>query len=312
MKELVLAADIGGTNCRTAVFDGRELVRRRQVPTAGHSAASALVAATEGLSLRAACLAVAGPVDQGRARLTNHHWSFDERELSRALGCPVRLVNDFHAAARGVPELGPQGWRALNDVAIEPGPIAVLGPGTGLGQALLLPTPEGDWQALPGEGGHVDFAPNDAEQAALWAWLHERHNGHVSVERVLSGPGLLDLHRFHRARGLTGPQLELPEQVGRGSDEASRAAVRTFVRVLGARAGSVALQVLPAGGVWICGGITPRLPLEGLTLAWLQKGRFEELLRRIPLRLVTDPDLGLLGAAALARRLEAAHGRLHS
>ncbi len=301
MSELVLAADIGGTNCRVAVYDGRGLLLRRSLPSSGRGVIPTLRAICEEHPPRSACLAVAGPVHQGRASLTNQRGRFDERELSQVLGCPVRVVNDFHAAARGVPELPPRGWRALNDASVEPGPLAVLGPGTGLGQALLLPTPDGDWRALPGEGGHVDFAPNDLEQAALWTWLHLRYGGHVSAERVLSGPGLLDLQIFHRERGLEGPELSSPSQVSEAQDPASQAAVRTFVRVLGARAACVALQLLPAGGVWISGGITPRLPLDGLLPAWLDKGRFEPLVRRVPLRLVTDPDLGLLGAAALAR-----------
>jgi len=293
-----LAGDIGGTNCRLALFEGGRVLRREVVPTEGSGIVGPLRAFLGDDVVEAACLAVAGPVVEGHATLTNHRWSFHEDELAEALGCPVRVVNDFHAAARGVLELTDEGWRSLNGSRPARGTAVVLGPGTGLGQALLLE----DGSVVPGEGGHVDFAPNDEEQLRLWRHLAERY-GHVSVERVLSGRGLVDLHAFFRAEGLAGEVPSTPADVSRGEDQASVAARRCFVSVLGAHAGNLALQVLPTGGVWLCGGIPPRLDLQGITEAFAHKGRFSELVERVPLVLVTDPRLGLLGAAALAKAL---------
>lgn len=294
----VLAGDIGGTNCRLALFVGTSVVRQVVVPTEGSGVLGPLRSFLSGERVAAACLAVAGPVVDGHATLTNHRWSFHADELAEALGCPTRVVNDFHAAARGVRTLGPESWTSLNGIEPSSGVSVVLGPGTGLGQALLLE----DGQVLPGEGGHVDFAPANETQLRLWRHLHERH-GHVSVERVLSGRGLVDLHAFFRSEGLEGPVPSLPSDVSMASDAASAAARACFVSVLGARAGDLALELLPAGGVWICGGIPPRLDLHGVVEAFTHKGRFSELVARIPLCLVTEPRLGLLGAAALGAEL---------
>ncbi|HJN75191.1 MAG TPA: glucokinase [Myxococcota bacterium] len=292
---LLLAGDIGGTNCRLALFADGRLLRRQIADTEGAGVLGPLRRFVGDDDISGACLAVAGPVVDGHATLTNHRWSFHADELAEALGCPARVVNDFHAAARGVRALGPDGWRSLNGVDPEPGVAVVLGPGTGLGQALLL----ADDSVVPGEGGHADFAPNSEEQLRLWRHLSERH-GHVSLERVLSGQGLLDLHAFFRNEGLGGPVPSSPTEVSIGDDDAAIAARRCFVEVLGAQAGNLALQFLPAGGVWLCGGIPPRLDLQGVVEAFTHKGRFSERIERVPLCLVTDPRLGLLGAAALA------------
>ncbi|MCP4805384.1 MAG: hypothetical protein GY913_09235 [Proteobacteria bacterium] len=296
-----LVADIGGTNCRLALFEGRTLHSRSIVPTEGDGLLGPLRRFLGTEPPAAACIAVAGPVRDGHAALTNHRWQFHEADLSEALGCPTRLVNDFHAAARGVPELPASGHRGLCGREPGHGVAAVLGPGTGLGQALLAPTDD-DWMVFPGEGGHVEFGPNDDEEVALWSFLAERYT-HVSYERILSGQGFIDLHAFYRHRGLEGPVPAKPSDVTTGPDPASTAAVARFVRILGAQAGNLALSLLPPGGVWICGGIAPRLDLTGLVEGYTHKGRFGEVVADIPLRLVTDPRLGLLGAAALAREV---------
>ncbi|MCB9744500.1 MAG: glucokinase [Alphaproteobacteria bacterium] len=298
---LVLSADVGGTNCRLGLFRGAELLEHRHVPTRGPGLPQVVAPFLAGRQPAAACIAVAGPVLDGRAELTNHHWILSEPELEEVLGCPVQLVNDFVAAARGVPELTPEGQRALHAAEADPqAPIAVLGPGTGLGQALLLPAP-GGWRVLASQGGHVDFGPTDAEEDTLVAWLRPEL-GRVSYEDLLSGQGLLALHRFYLAQGRQGrPQVD-PAMVVGSDSPAARAAVQRFCRVLGAQAGNVALSTLAYGGVYICGGIPPRLDLEGSELlsAFLGKGRMAALMRRIPLSVVTDPHLGLRGAAALA------------
>lgn len=302
---MVLAADIGGTHCRLALFQGRTLTRRWQVPTSGPRFQDALPHDLGAVD--AACIAVAGPVQDGRSALTNSAWIFDQDDLSQTLGCPARLANDFEAAARGLPLVPPALLDQLGGDAPDPTGLRVaVGPGTGLGQALLLPQPHG-WKVQPTEGGHMDLAPNTPEQAALWAWLHARH-GHVSLERVLSGPGLLALHAFFRDQGLAGDAPSAPREVTTGDDPASQAAVRCFVALLGAHLGNLALAVWPSGGLYLCGGISPRLPLVelGLLDAMHAKGRFRDLVARVPVMLVRDPDLGLRGAAALAQELDGA------
>ncbi|MCB9762915.1 MAG: glucokinase [Alphaproteobacteria bacterium] len=298
---LVLAADVGGTNCRMALFQGATIVEQRQVPSRGPGLAHALLPFLQGQKPMAACIAVAGPVREGHAALTNHHWVVRQDTLAEAIGCPVVLVNDFEAAARGVPELAEDGWRALQDGVVSDGPIAVLGPGTGLGQALLVPSP-GGWLVLPSQGGHVDFGPTDDEEIALLRFLGRQHR-RVSYEHILSGAGLVSLHAFYLEQGRAGSAKADPAHVVASADPAARAAVRRFAAVLGAQAGNVALATLARGGVYLCGGIPPRLDLEGSRLLeqFHAKGRMAELMPDFPLRLVTDPHLGLRGAAALAR-----------
>jgi glucokinase len=294
----LLAADVGGTNCRLALFEGRALVESGDVPTEGPGFVEAARGFLKGRRIDAAGVAVAGPVLGGEARLTNHHWRFVEAEIGGALGCPAALVNDFYAAALGLPELEEGGWRQLSGPAPEPRGIRVaLGPGTGLGQAALLPAP-GGWTVVPSEGGHIDFAPGNPEELELARWLMDRY-GHVSWERVLSGPGLVDMARFY------GGDPVSPAAVTGGADGPALAATARFCKLLGARAGDLALGFLPTGGVWLCGGIPPRLggrlEAEGLLARYTAKGRFEELVARHPLLLVTDDRLGLRGAAAAAR-----------
>jgi glucokinase len=254
----------------------------------------------------AACVAVAGTVQGRSAKLTHHTWVFDGPALEARLHCPVRLVNDFQAATRGVVELAPGDHKVLSGPAPVPEACVVaLGPGTGLGVGFMVPSPLG-WQVKATEGGHQDLAPNNPWEADLWAWLRAEH-GHVSWERVLSGPGLVALHDFATSRGLAGLADPTPQAVGSGSAPACKEARTRFAHLLGHFAGNCALAHLPLGGVWICGGITPRLSNPGfdacLVQAFLAKGRFEPVLMRIPVALVTAPDLGLRGALAFARGL---------
>ena len=203
-----------------------------------------------GRPLAAACLAVAGPVVNGVAELTNAGWTIAEDEVAAALGCPALIVNDFVGAARGVTALGPDGFTHLHGPAPQRGLIGVLGAGTGLGQALLSPVGESDWQVWPSQGGHVDLAPTDDESLELLRFFMERHPEHVSAERALSGEGLLALQAFYRSRGLAGDTLTDPAQVSASGDDASRAAIRRFCQLLGAAAGiyrvnGVAVEVIP-------------------------------------------------------------------
>ena len=299
----VLAADIGGSNTRLQILDRSGAVETLRISTAGPSLTQALKPYESCfVGLSGAVLAIAGPVQAQKAKLTNYPWQVDAASLSLALGCPVRLVNDFEAAALGVSVLPQGATEQLSGPKPDPKGLAVvLGPGTGLGQALLLPgNPR---QVHPTEGGHVDLAPNSPTQARIWSWLFAKH-GHVSAERVLSGAGLLSLQHFF-AEEMGEDRLDSPAQVSSSKTPSAGAAQTHFAQFLGAHAGNMALALTPSGGVWIAGGIAPRLPINelGLVAAFHNKGRLSPTCEQTPLMLVLDSDLGLLGAAALARRL---------
>ncbi len=328
----VLAADVGGTKTLVALGeagpDGRpRVLARRRYASAGWAGLEPLLrdfldGAAPGPPPAAACLAVAGPVTGGEenqtARVTNLTWTLDGRALARALDIGrVRLVNDFAAVARGLDALGPEDVETLQAGRPEPGtPRAVIGAGTGLGLALLVPERAGGWRVLPSEGGHADFAPADPEQAALAEWLRPRL-GRVSVEHVLSGRGLVRILEFlagregrepgpELVRAMKGgdPAAAIGEAALAGSDPLAAAAVALFVRAYGAHAGDLALLALPRGGLYVAGGIAPRLaPLlraGGFMDAFRAKPPMEALLAAIPVHLVRNPEAGLLGALALA------------
>ena len=332
-----IAADVGGTKTLLAVVepgpDGRPhvLARRRYASAEWEDPYRLLAdfAAAEPAArgAEAACLAVAGPVetagDGQRARVTNLPWRLEGAAVARALGVPrARLVNDFEAVVHGLDALAPAGLETLQPGEPCPGaPRAVIGAGTGLGMAAAVPAADG-WRVLPSEGGHADFAPADAEQAALAEWLRERL-GRVTAEHVLSGPGLGRILDFLCARegAQPGPALaaalaagDRAAAIGRaalaGEDPLAVRAVELFVRIYGARAGDLALLLLARGGVYVAGGIAPRLApffrAGGFLEAFRAKPPMEALLAAMPVHLVLDPEAGLLGAGRLALALAAA------
>jgi glucokinase len=255
----------------------------------------------------AACFAVAGPVVLGRAELTNLSWTMDESALGRAFAIPyVSLINDFYGIALGVPMLGDHDFLVLHNATRDrTAPIGILGAGTGLGEAMV--TFQGDrWTVVPGEGGHADFAPQDEEQARLFLSLRERYGGHVSWERLLSGMGLENIYEF-----LTGREEE-PARIAAMATQGDPAAIRTFdifVDIYGSEAGNMALRILARGGIFLAGGIAAKnVPFftDGrFVRAYLRKGRFRELLETMPVYLITNEQVGLLGAVEQARRVGA-------
>lgn len=302
----ILCGDIGGTNTRLALWAGGSLHAEHQWPSAAWPGLEGpLLAWLDATGVRPdrACFAVAGPVRDQRSATTNLPWVVDGTALTALLGCPVRIVNDFHAAARGVSLLRDTDCATLiHGEAAPAAPVAVLGAGTGLGEAIVV----GD-EVVPGEGGHADFGPGDTLELRLAAWLMSRH-GRASWEDVLSGPGLVNLSRFlHEEHGRpVPPWMSAPDAPARVVADDPEA-VAWFCALYGAEAGNLALRVLPRGGVYLCGGIAPRM-IDTLRSGpfverFFAKGRIAGALAGIPVRIVMHPALGLLGAAAEAQRI---------
>ncbi len=303
----LLVGDVGGTNCRLARFDGQirdvQVWSTDEVSTLGEAADRYL--AVHRFTPDAAAVAVAGPVQGSTARLTNTDWSADAADLS----CPTRLINDLHAAARGISALSPEDVIRLGGVDVLPGaPVAVMGVGTGLGQALLV----GDL-VVPGEGGHADFSPSCTALDGLHAWLRARH-GRVSTEMVLSGPGLgriLAYCAHHQPLSADAADALRHQPPGAvvfqyaETDPACARALDLFLKAVGSEAGNLALRFL--GGVYLCGGILPRISqhvTDGrLRASFEDKAPHSALLAALPCSLITDPHLGLLGAAVEAGRI---------
>jgi glucokinase len=317
-RSTYIAGDIGGTHARLQAGDvegGRARARAERIyDSADFDGAGSLLrrfAADFGFELAAAgaiALAVAGPVAAGRVRLTNLPWILDAVALAREVGvADVALLNDFVAAAHGVGELDLADLATFQPGAADPAGVRlVLGAGTGLGVAALVPG-VGGVTALASEAGHVDFAPRDDIQRRVADALARRY-GHVSCERLLSGPGLEAIYTV-----LVGGDLERPplgaadvSAAARSGNAVAAQSLELFVAIYGAVAGNLALAFLATGGVFIAGGIAPAIAEElrgpAFLNAFLDKGRFRALLERVPVALVLNDRLGLLGAAAYAAR----------
>ncbi len=312
-----LVADIGGTNARFAIARGSaatgfklEQIQRLRNEDFEHlrDAALAYLQICEGPLPRKACFAVAAPVAPGAFRLTNAAWKFDAEALVQELNLDIMVpVNDFAAQARGAPLCPPEDQFILNEGKPDPtSPIAVLGPGTGLGLGLLIPT--GDRiRVVPTEGGHAGFAPRTEEEIAVGKFIADEH-GYVSWERLLSGRGMVNIHRAlcaldgvpwtgARPQDITAEALDDPASL-------SRRVVNLFCDVLGAYAGDVGVLTGARGGIYLAGGIAPKI------LPILKESRFEaRRVRRgpmtryaeaMPVRLIMSDAAALMGAAAIA------------
>ena len=307
----VLAGDIGGTHARLALVEverGGAWVREdRTFPS--HEAPGLAPLIEEFLRgkrprPRRACFGIAGPVANGRVAGTNLPWSVEAGALGEAIGIrDIRLINDFAAVGYGIPLLGADDLVTLQrGEPMERGPIAVFGPGTGLGAGFLL-WEGGSYRVCPSEGGHVTFAPRTADELALHAFLSKRYE-HVSCERVVSGPGLADI--YESLTGRHDESAEISERAMAGTDPAAARSLDLFVAAFGAAAGNLGLTVLATAGVYLAGGIAPQIVTklrEGAFLAaFRSKGRMAGLLSRLPVHVIMSPDVGLLGAAAAATR----------
>ena len=325
----VFAGDLGGTHARLEIAEVEgthpRTLRAHVFPSADYEDPAAfLTEFLAGEDVAGACLAVAGPVEDHRdhqtAHVTNLPWDLDSRDLARRLGLPaLRLINDFQAVGYGLEALQPKDRVELQTGHPRPhAPRALIGAGTGLGMGLLV-WQGGHYEVLPSEGGHAGFAPAEPLQDALLAWLRKRY-GHVSWERVLSGPGLVNLYHFLRQRESHRANAALDRAMAEGDaaaqisefalwhgDALAREALELFVRLYGAAAGDLALTTLPRGGLYIAGGIAPKildvLHTGEFVTAFRDKGRMTELMATFPVRVVINTRVGLMGAALAAARL---------
>ena len=319
---LRLVADIGGTHARFALCERHSrpsepvVYRCADYPDISTALGEFLDRSSDGRSLVDGYLAVAAPITGDRIALTNHPWQFEIADLRRSLGFGrLHIVNDFTAIALSLPHLQDADVRQIGDgVAAPETARAVIGPGTGLGVSGLV-SGGGHIIALTGEGGHVDFAPVDALEREIFRWLSVRFD-HVSLERVLSGPGLVNLFcAICHVEGMS----EVLQEVGdldnisaadvvrraeSGNCPASARAVVTFCAILGSAAGNLALTVGARGGVYIAGGVVLKLG-DAFAPAlfrdrFVAKGRFRTYLEVIPTFIITEPNPALLGLAYLS------------
>jgi glucokinase len=321
---MILAGDVGGTKVDLALYDfinGKlQYTRDKVFKARDYPGLEVIVREFLGADqVTAACFGVPGPVRDGRLRLTNLPWTLDSRELSSGLGIEhVFLINDLEANGYGIAELTPdQIYTLAEGDSSQTGNRALIAAGTGLGQSLLI------WNGhihvpFPSEGGHADYAPRNEDEIDLLRFLKEKYNGRVSFERVVAGMGLTSIYQFLRdVRGMEEPAW-LAEKIARVGDpnsvitenalsaksEICEKALDMFVSAYGAEAGNLALKVLSVGGLYVGGGIAPRIieKLKDGTFikAFTDKGRLSQLLINMPVRVILESRAALMGAAAYA------------
>jgi glucokinase len=329
-QKMILAGDVGGTKVHLALYNfaGGRLSSVRDQKFPAHEFATlddvvkTFLAQDKGQvqQIAAACFGCPGPVRDGRLKLTNLPWTLDARDLQKSLGIEhIFLINDLEANGYGIPELAPEMIHTLlTGDAQSVGHRGLVSAGTGLGEALLI------WDAktrqhlpLPSEGGHCDFAPRNEQEIALLQYLRRTLKGRVSFERVVSGIGIKNVYSFLRddvkmeepkwlkERILSeDPNAVIGQCAEDGSSEICAETLRIFVSSFGAESGNVALKVLAMGGIYLGGGIAPKiLKTMGngeFAKAFLDKGRLSPLLESVPVRVILDDTCALLGAAAYA------------
>lgn len=320
---MILAGDIGGTNARLAYFQPQNghlrLVSERVFPSREHSELGEIVTRfldDSGTKPEAACFGIAGPVRNGRVETSNLPWVIEQSRLAKQIHLPATLlINDLEASAWGIEALSEGDLVALNDVSGAVGNQAVIAPGTGLGEAGLF------WDGsrhhvYACEGGHTDFAPQGELQIELLRFLTTRF-GHVSYERILSGPGLVNVYEFLRDSGRAkespalaammqqrDPAATISHAALAGTDKLAEQTLDLWIAIYGAEASNLALKAMATGGLYLAGGISPKIlaklksPL--FMQAFLDKGRMRTLVEAMPVHVVTNEKAGLLGAARCA------------
>jgi len=322
---MILAGDIGGTNTRLAFFEGTpDRLRPMEIeifPSAHFAGPAEIVRRFLEIhkhAVEAACFGLPGAVVNGRVETTNLPWVVDSRHLSAELGLErVQLINDLYANAQGIALLADSDLVVLNPgVPNATGNRALISAGTGLGEAGLFADAQGAYHPFPSEGGHADFAPRNDVEMELLRYLLGRFE-HVSYERVLSGPGLYNLYQFLRDTGRGEEPTWLAEQIAQGDPPATISksalegtseicvqALDMFVSLYGAEAGNLALKMLATGGVYVGGGIAPKIIRKLSSTIFMKsftaKGRSSGVLKEIPVRVITNDKTALLGAGRVA------------
>ena len=328
---MLLAADVGGTNARLALYadDGVTQARVQVYPSHEHPSFEAVAHAflgAEKANVRAAVIGVAGPVVDGRCAATNLPWTLDEKRISAELGVPrVRLINDLVALGLGAIAVPldqlvlVHGGRAPRTSGAN---LAVIAAGTGLGEALFVWDADTKrYLASATEGGHCTFAPRTTLEVELMGYLSARFGGHVSWERVVSGPGIGNLYDFFKDHkgvaedAAAGAAIasaadrnrEIAKRAADRSSAPAERAIELFASLYGAEAGNLALKSLAVGGVYVAGGIAaglaPRLPSLPFVASFRDKGRMGKLLEDVPIAIVKDSSIGLSGSARHAASL---------
>lgn len=325
---MILAGDIGGTKTLVALYErdaSHQMVPLREAifPSRSHSSLEAILSQfLKGETVDAGCFGVAGAVVDGKCQTTNLPWQLDEQELARAIRAPrVKLLNDLEAAAYGVLFLTRDELYCLQPGrrTSQGGNIAVLAAGTGLGEAFLY-WDGSNYHPLASEGGHADFAPRTDQEIALLQYLRHHFGTHVSYERILSGAGFHHLYSFLRDTGIAPESADIADLLKEGdpsptiakhglagTDGLCAAAVDLFCQVYGAAAGNLALHCVALGGVYLGGGIAPKilpaLKKPGFLQAFRDKGRLRDLVEGMPVFVALNDRAGLLGAAHYGARL---------
>lgn len=320
-EEYVLAGDIGGTKTNLGLFimgKRRPLMRCfGTYPSREYNGLEEIIdlfLTQNSLKVKNACFGIAGPVENGRCKTTNIPWDIYESQIKKQFKMKkVVLINDLSAMACSIPFLTKSELYVINSSRpVRDGNISLIAPGTGLGQSLLVYN-EGGYIPVPSEGGHTDFAPNNEQETGLLKYLSHQY-GHVSIERILSGPGMLNIYNYLKATGKynepewlakklknKGAAKIINEAAYEKGQELCLKTVDVFISILGAAAGNLALTGLTKGGVYIGGGIPPRLlwrfKEDIFMSAFKDKGRFMGLIESIPVNLILNNNVGLLGAA---------------
>ena len=328
---MIIAGDIGGTKTNVALFDsqGAEIGRPavvRSFPSGRYPSLEAILAefveAHRPLEVTHACFGVAGPVVGGRVEATNLVWTVSDRKLAEALCVPsVRLINDLEATAFGIDELKPEQFHTLNEGEGERrGHRGLIAAGTGLGMASIF-FDGSRYHPMPSEGGHIDFAPRDEREFEMLQYLQGQIGGRVSYERVLSGMGIHNIYSFLRDRGhfeepawladdiRTGdPSAAISRAALAGKSELAETTLRMFVEIYGAMAGNLALLLKSTGGLYVGGGIAPKIMAKMTDGTFMRnygdKGRMSGLAMSVPVRVILDDKAALYGAARRALMTE--------
>ncbi len=321
--DLYLAGDVGGTNTRLAIFrhdQGQfKCLQHASFANADYDSLEQIIDQFRSVTfeqVESACIGVAGVVSNGRCDATNLPWMLDETELASHCNVAiVRLINDLEAAAHGILALAPSDCIDLNPHADKNpvGNCAVIAAGTGLGEAVIYWDGK-QYHPFATEGGHSDFATADHQQHELLCWLRKRLGDHVSYERIVSGPGLVDIYHWLIESGQYSEQTAIKSAIAKDDpasiisnagltkkDAACEQALQLFVKIYAQEAGNLALKSLSTGGIYLAGGIAPKilpaLQSNVFIQSLLNKGRFSDLLKAMPVKVVTHPQVSLIGAA---------------